>query len=112
AAIAVSAIAMPAIMAFFEAVPASKPKIHGVKNRNTPRIRFATSHDFALVQLSMGRLHSRVSAVQTVIRNGVPDRRIKLRKHSGAIARCILSAQPRRILQLSCGDASCGAVMA
>src|ERR1700674_3677552 len=53
AATASTAIAMPAILAFSEAFPASNPNIQGEKNRHAPRIRFATSQNFALLQLSM-----------------------------------------------------------
>jgi hypothetical protein len=45
-------MATPAILAFSAAVPA-KPNIQGEKNRIAPRIRFATSHNFAFVQFSM-----------------------------------------------------------
>jgi hypothetical protein len=44
---------MPAIWAFWEALPESKPNTQGEKNRIAPRIRFATSHNFAFVQFSM-----------------------------------------------------------
>src|SRR6266568_3464743 len=53
AAMASTAIAIPAMYAFWEAAPASKPNIQGEQNRNAPRIRFATSHNFAFVQFSM-----------------------------------------------------------
>src|ERR1700745_381518 len=53
AAIASTAITMPAIKAFSEAIPVPYPNIHGEKNRMAPRIRLATSHHFAFVQFSI-----------------------------------------------------------
>src|SRR6266478_6224479 len=53
AAIASAAMAMPAILAFSEALPASNPNIQGETNKIAPRIRFATSHNFAFVQVFM-----------------------------------------------------------
>ena len=53
AAIASTAMTMPAIMAFSEALPASNANIQGEKNRIAPRTRFATSHNFAFVQFSI-----------------------------------------------------------
>src|SRR5258706_10810393 len=53
AAMASTAITMPAILAFSEALPAPNPNIQGEKNRTAPRIRFATSQSFVLLQFSM-----------------------------------------------------------
>src|SRR6266568_2742565 len=53
AAIASTAMTMPETKAFSETFPASNPNIQGEKNRNAPRTKFATSHNFALVQFSI-----------------------------------------------------------
>src|SRR5713101_2468299 len=47
------ATAAPMITCTVIAVVPWKPNTQGEKNRHAPRIRFATSHNFALLQLSM-----------------------------------------------------------
>src|ERR1700755_1603900 len=54
---------MPAIAAFLEG-PAANPKTQGETNRNAPRIRFATSHNFALVHFSMMSMTASISNQQ------------------------------------------------
>jgi hypothetical protein len=55
---------MPAMLAFSEARPALNPNIQGDRNRTAPRIKFATSHNFAFVQLSMTTSIEKVSPAE------------------------------------------------
>src|SRR6266404_6316699 len=76
AAIAIATMAIPAILAFPEALPASNPNIQGETNKIAPRIRFATSHNFAFVQFSMTPSIERFPPLVNQRRGaGVPQRR-------------------------------------